>query len=85
VSQNDEPNKNFYKIRAEVMGTTENQWQDGLRFVWYNSSYYLCKKSELIMDGNQIELLLDNSNDIQDAIDALSNSISKADKIPKSS
>lgn len=41
------------------------------------------QKSELIMDGNEIKLFLENSNDIQDAIDTLSNSILKADKIPK--
>ena len=34
------------------------------------------------MDGNEIKLFLENSNDIQDAIDTLSNSILKADKIP---
>ncbi len=83
ITKNMKTDEHFYTIRAEVMNAPDNQWQDWIRFVWYNSPYYLCKKSELIMDGNEIKLFLENSNDIQDAIDTLSNSILKADKIPK--
>lgn len=83
VDPNNSPDEALYKIRAELKGIPGKQWQDGLRFVWYNSSYYLCKKSELIMDGNEIELLIENSNDLQNAIDTLSHSILKADKMIK--
>lgn len=83
VTLSDKPDEYYYRIRAEVKGIPGKQWQDGLKFVWHNSSYYLCKKSELIMKDNEIELVLEDSSDIQNAIDALSNSISKADKIVK--
>ncbi|NLM09616.1 MAG: hypothetical protein GX213_02300 [Clostridiaceae bacterium] len=81
VTLSDKPDKYYYRIRAEINGIPGEQWQDGLKFVWHNSSYYLCKKSELIIRDNEIEIVLEDSSDIQNAIDALSNSISKADKI----
>ena len=84
VSPNDSPDDFCYRIRAELKGIPGKQWQDGLRFVWYNSPYYLCKRSELIMEDNEIELMLENSNDLQNAIDALSNSVVKADRMVKS-
>lgn len=84
VTLNDKSDGCYYRIKAEVDGIPEKQWQDGLKFVWYNSSYYLCKKSELAINGNEIELLLEDSNDIQNAVDALSDSVSKADKMVKS-
>ncbi|NLX77642.1 MAG: hypothetical protein GXZ01_09810 [Clostridiaceae bacterium] len=79
VTLNEAPDK--YKIRAEIRGIPGKQWQDGLKFVWLNSPYYLCRKCELVMNGNEIELVLDDSSDIQNAIDALSSSISRAEKI----
>lgn len=81
VTPNDRPDDACYKIRAELKGIPGKQWQDGLQFVWYNSPYYLCKKSELAMEDNEIELLLEDSNDLQTAIDALSHSILKADNM----
>ncbi|NLM09676.1 MAG: hypothetical protein GX213_02615 [Clostridiaceae bacterium] len=79
VTLNDKPDE--YRIRAEVKGIPGKQWQEGLKFVWFNSSYYLRKKSELVIKGNEVELVLKDSSDIQNAIDALSNSISKAERI----
>lgn len=81
VDPNNNPDEVPYKIRAELRGIPGKQWQDGLRFVWYNSPYYLCKKSELLIEGNEIELLIEDSNDLQNAIDTLSHSILKADKM----
>lgn len=81
VTPNDRPDEACYMIRAELKGILGKQWQDGLRFVWYNSPYYLCKKSELMMKGNEILLFLEDSGDLQKAIDALSLSVQKADKM----
>lgn len=83
VTPNDRPDEACYKIRAELKGIPGKQWQDGLRFVWYNSPYYLCKKSELIMEENEIQLYLEDSCDLQKAIDALSHSVQKADNMVK--
>ncbi len=83
LTQDNSSDKPCYKIRAELKGIPGKQWQDGLRFVWYNSPYYLCKRSELIMEDNEVELLLIENSDIQNAIDALSSSIIKADKMVK--
>jgi len=83
LTLNDKSDEYCYRIRAEVNGIPGEQWQDGLKFVWHNSSYYLCKKSELFIKDNEIELILEDSSDIQNAIDALSDSISKADKIAR--
>jgi hypothetical protein len=81
LTQNDVQSEYCYKIRAELKGIPGKQWQDGLKFVWYNSPYYMCKKSELEIEGNEVILLLNESSDLQNAIDALSNSIMKADKM----
>lgn len=81
VTPNDGPDEANYKIRAELRGIPGKQWQDGLRFVWYNSPWYLCKKSELQMEENEIHLFLDNSSDLQKAIDTLSQCVSKADNM----
>lgn len=81
ITPNNHPDESYYKIRAELKGIPGKQWQDGLQFVWYNSPYYLCKKSELEMRDNEIILYLEESTDLQNAIDALSNSIMKADKM----
>lgn len=81
ISPNDRPDDTLYKIRAELRGIPGKQWQDGLRFVWYNSPYYLCKKSELEIRDNEIELYLESSSELQIAIDALSHSIQKADNM----
>ena len=43
VTLNDKPDE--YRIRAEVKGIPGKQWQEGLKFVWFNSSYYLRKKA----------------------------------------
>jgi len=84
VTLDDKQGGPFYRIRAELKGIPGKQWQEGLKFVWHNSSYYLRKKSELIMKDNEIELLIEESGDLQHAIDALSNAVSKADKIVRS-
>ncbi|NLY18079.1 MAG: hypothetical protein GX045_03815 [Clostridiaceae bacterium] len=84
VNPNDEPDNAVYIIRAELRGIPEKQWQDGLRFVWHNSPYYLCNRSELTIEGNSIELVLENSGNIQNAIDTLSSSIVKAGKMVRS-
>jgi len=85
VNPNDDPDNAPYIIRAELRGIPGKQWQDGLRFVWYNSPYYLCNRSELTIEGSRIELILENSSNLQNAIDTLSSSIIKADKMVKSS
>lgn len=81
VTPNDRPDEAYYKIRAELKGIPGKQWQDGLLFVWYNSPYYLCKKSELMMEENEIQLFLEDSCDLQKAIDTLSQYILKADNM----
>lgn len=85
VNPNDEPENAIYTIRAELHEIPDKQWQDGLNFVWYNSPYYLCNRSELTIADSKIELLLENSGNLQNAIDTLSSSIMKAEKMIKSS
>ncbi len=85
VDPNDDPENAVYIIRAELIGIPGKQWQDGLRFVWYNSPYYLCNKSELTFDESRIELVLENSGNLQNAVDTLSSSVMKADKMVRSS
>lgn len=75
------PDGDCYRIRAELRGIPGEQWQDGLLFVWYNSPYYLCKKSELILEENEILLFLEDSCDLQKAIDTLNQCVLKADKM----
>ena len=57
-SMPDCPDSCVYRIRAELKEMPEVNWQEGLRFIWCNSPFYLCKKSDLIMGGNEIQLLL---------------------------
>lgn len=85
VNPNDDPDNAAYIIRAELRGIPGKQWKDGLKFVWYNSPYYLCNRSELTIEGSSIELFLENSSNLQNAIDTLSSSIMKADKMVRSS
>jgi hypothetical protein len=84
-SMPDCPDSCVYRIRAELKEMPEVNWQEGLRFIWCNSPFYLCKKSDLIMGGNEIQLLLYDSNDIQNAIDTLENAIEKADNLARNS
>ena len=81
VTPNDRPDEACYRIRAELKGIPGKQWQEGLRFVWYNSPYYLCKKSDLVMEENEIQLFLEDSCDLQKAIDTLSQCVLKADNM----
>lgn len=81
ATSNDHPDGDCYRIRAELRGIPGKQWKDGLLFVWYNSPYYLCKKSELILEENEIQLFLENSCDLQKAIDTLSQCVLKADNM----
>ncbi|NLG87671.1 MAG: hypothetical protein GX494_00400 [Clostridiaceae bacterium] len=77
--------ESWYRIRAELKGIPGKQWYDGLMFVWLNSPFYLRSKSELTIKENVIELLIKYGNDIQNAIDTLSQCIIKADKMIRSS
>ncbi len=85
VDPNDEPDNAVYFVRAELHGIPGKQWQDGLKFVWYNSPFYLCNRSELTIEGSRVELILENSSNLQNAIDTLSSSVVKASKMVKSS
>jgi hypothetical protein len=82
---NDRSNESWYRIRAELKDIPGKQWFDGLMFVWLNSPFYICSKSELTIKGNIIELHLKYGNDIQNAIDTLSQCIIKADKMVRNS
>jgi hypothetical protein len=78
---NERGNRPWYKIRAELKDIPGKQWFDGLMFVWLNSPFYICSKSELTIKENVIELSLKCGNNIQNAIDTLSQCIVKADKM----
>jgi hypothetical protein len=82
---NDRSNESWYRIRAELKDIPEKQWYDGLMFVWFNSPFYLCSKSKLTIKENVIELSLKCGNNIQNAIDTLSQCIVKADKMIRNS
>ncbi len=81
AAQNGTSEEYRYRICAGLREIPGKQWQEGLLFVWFNSPFYLCNKSELIIKENEIELFLKDGNDIQNAIDTLSHCILKADKM----
>lgn len=85
IDPNNDPETAVYKIRAELRKEPGKQWQDGLKFVWHNSPFYLCNKSELTIEGSRIELIINNDKNLQNAIDSLSSSVLKAEKMVKSS